>query len=930
MSLKTSLRASAAAAALFVLAPLAVDAATLTGRVSDSTGSINFAGAEVRIESLGRTVYTNRDGVFRFSDIPAGTYDVSVRYIGAEPATRSVTVRDTAISNLVFNIGDDVAPIENVLVVGQSAAASNALNRRRSADALLDAITADNIGNFPDQNVSEAARRIVGVSVENDQGEGRYVVIRGMNADLNTTSINGLRIGAPESDVRRVALDVVPSDLVSAIEIAKTVTPDMDGDSIGGAINIETASAFERDGLFFSARAEGSYNNLVDEYSPRLSAAFSNTFSETFGMSAAVSWFDRDFGSDNKEVDGGFPEEGGIVFPEELELRDYDVNRERIGINLNFDFRPNEDTDLYVRSVYNDFSDYEFRNRTEFKVEDDPVSGTATSARFTDEFEIDRDSKDRLETQKIFAVSTGGEFRMDRWTLEGAAGYSRGSEKEPGRIDADFRRTFNEDGSEPFFDVTLDYADPRSPTAIFNNEATRALVFDPSQYEFDELVLEDNFSKEEEFSFKLDMSYDTTFGAYPGLIKFGGKVRLRDKENNADARIFDGFADDLTLADVLTTQDYGLDNFGPSADQNAVRAIVEGRLGDFELAAEDTAIDSAANDYEASEDVYAAYIMGRVDIDALRIIGGLRVEWTDFKSSGNEISLNDGDLVAITPISDENSYTDFIPSLALKYDVTDDVIARFGASRTIARPNIADVVTRIEIEETEDGEFEGTAGNPNLDPYKSLNIDASLEYYPTRLSILSAGVFYKDIKDFIVDADLAGTTGFERFDEVTVPINGDAADLLGFEVGYSQQFDFLPAPFDGIIVGANYTYVDSEATLRDGREISFPGQSENIWNANLGYEKGPFSFRAAFAYRDDYLDVLDEGEAAGVDADRFVDSHFQIDLSAKYQVTDQFQVYLEASNINDEPFVAYFNDERFLSQFEEYDYTIYMGVRFTY
>lgn len=930
MSFKMSLRTSAAAVAFMLAAPYAADAATITGRVTDSTNEISFAGAEVRIESLNKSVYTGRDGVFRMGDVPAGTYTVMVRYIGAEPVTRSVTVRDGAISNMVINIGEDVQPVDNILVVGQSAAASNALNRRRSADALLDAVTADNIGNFPDQNVSEAARRIVGVSVENDQGEGRYVVVRGMNADLNTTSINGLRIGAPETDVRRVALDVIPSDLVSAIEIAKTVTPDMDGDTIGGAINIETASAFEREGLFFTGRAEGSYNNLVDQYSPRLSAAFSNTFSEQFGMSAAVSWFDRDFGSDNIEVDGGFPEEGGIVFPEELELRDYDVNRERIGVNVNLDFRPNSDTDLFIRSVYNDFSDYEFRNRVEFKVEDDPVAGSATSAQFTDEFEIDRDSKDRLETQKIFAVSAGGEFRMDAWTIDAVAGYSKGNEKEPGRIDAGFRRTFNEDGSEPFFDLTLDSSDPRRPVALFNNEATRALVFDPSEYEFDDLVLEDNATEEEEFSFKADFAYDTDFGDNPAQLKFGAKVRLREKSNDGNARIYDGFADDLTVADVLTTEDYGLAEFGPSVGQDAIRALVEGRLGDFELADEDTLIDSSANDYEASEDVYAAYIMGRVDIDALRIVGGLRVERTEFDSTGNEVALNDGDLVGITPISASNSYTDFIPSLALKYDFNDNVIGRFGASRTIARPNIADVVTRIEIEETDDGEFEGSAGNPNLDPYKSLNLDASIEFYPTRLSILSAGVFYKDISDFIVDADLGGTTGFERFDEVTVPINGDSADLLGIELGYSQQFDFLPAPFDGIIVGANYTYVDAEATLTDGREISFPGQSENIWNANVGYEKGPLSLRAAFAFRDDYLDVLDEGEAAGVDADRIVDSHFQIDLSAKYQVTDQVQFYVEASNINNEPFVAYFQDSRYLSQFEEYDYTIYTGVRFTY
>ena len=937
MSRATRLLASTSGAALLLFTSYA-SASELAGRVSDASEQVSFSGAKVLIEELNRVESTGFDGRFRFGNVAPGTYTITVTYVGAEPVTQQVVVGQDGTTDVAIQIGENVAVLDNILVIGQAASTANALNRRRSADNLVDALTADNIGNFPDQNVSEAARRIVGLSVENDQGEGRYVVIRGANGDFNATNINGLRIGAPETDVRRVALDVIPSDLVSAIEVSKSVLPDMDGDAVGGTIDIQTASAFEKEGMFITARAEGSYSQLRDRISPRFSGGFSNTFAlggdvENFGVAISASYFNRFFGSENKEVDGGFSN----GFPDELEFRDYDVTRERLGIAANFDYRPSTDTDFFATVLYSDFSDYEWRNRTEFKVEDDPFSVTATSATFDlsdgTEFEIDRDSKDRLEEQTIWAVTSGFEHRMDAWTFNGQVGYSKGSEAEPGRIDAGFRRTFG-DGADEFFNLSLDFSDNLDPTVFYNNEDTRFIANNPAEFEFDDLVLEDNFTEEEEWSFKLDAAYDTDVGDIPTQFKFGAKLRLRDKFNDANATIYDGFAGDLTLADVVGDEDYALDFFGPTPNQNRVRDLVNSSLADFEIADEDTTLDSQANDYDVSEDIYAGYAMARFDLADTRITGGVRIEHTSYDTTGNRVNLNDGDLVNIVEVQGGDDYTNMLPSFAIRHNFTDSIIGRLAGSRTIARPNISDLTPRIEVEETEDGEIEGSGGNPDLTPYKSWNIDASVEYYPTRLSIISAGLFYKDITDFIVNTNVAGQAGFEAFDELIIPINGQTADIFGIELGYQQQFDFLPSPLDGIIVGANFTYVDSSATLdedvNNGREITFPGQSEKIWNANIGYEKGPVSFRAAFSFRDDYLDSINEGEVNGVDADRFVKDHLQIDLSAKYQVTDQFQIYADMSNVSDEPFIAYFQNERFLSQYEEYDWTFYTGVRFTY
>ncbi len=466
----------------------------------------------------------------------------------------------------------------------------------------------------------------------------------------------------------------------------------------------------------------------------------------------------------------------------------------------------------------------------------------------------------------------------------------------------------------------------------FANAAISSLFNDPSAYGFDELAIIDSATEEKEWAFKIDRRYDTNFGEYPGFVKFGAKVRLRDKFTDVNETYYDGFnLYDLTIADVLTEVDYPIDSFGPAISSDAIRKLVANNLSFFEFAEEDTTVASRGGDFTASEDIWAGYIMGSVDINRLRVIGWVHVEHTDYTTAGNQVFLVEGDLDSVTAVNGKTSYTDILPALSLRYELSSQIQLRAAASRTIFRPNIADSVARVEVEEDEDGELSGVFGNADLKPYRSTNLDAGIEFYPTNLSLLAAGVFYKNIDNFIVTADLGGQGAYAAFDEAIVPINGDKAHLFGVELSYQQKMEFLPSPWDGVIVGANYTYVDSEGTLNDGRKIRFPGQASHIGNVSLGYEKGPLSLHAAMSFRSSYLDVVDEGDVAGQPVHRFVDGgHTQLNLSSKYQITPQFQVFVEAQNITDEPFYAYFGSPNYLSQYEEYGFTLYAGIRFTY
>ncbi|MAT85035.1 MAG: hypothetical protein CMD39_12190 [Gammaproteobacteria bacterium] len=285
----------------------------LEGQVGSADGKALLKGAVVRIPELGLTATTGSDGRYVFGQVPAGTHRITITYLGFAPydATVSVTDGGTTTQDVDFETG-----IEEMVVYGRmTSSAASALNQQLAADAITSVVSAEDIGALPDQNAAEALSRVPGTFLERDQGEGRYVGIRGIDPDLNTTSINGLRIPAPEDDKRAIQLDVLPSELLATLTVAKSVTPDMDGDAVGGSIDIDSVSAFDRRGRTMSFTAEGTYSDLTDDTSPRISGNFTNVYDfagieDGLGVAVAVSYYDRDFGSDNVENGDGWRRTG--------------------------------------------------------------------------------------------------------------------------------------------------------------------------------------------------------------------------------------------------------------------------------------------------------------------------------------------------------------------------------------------------------------------------------------------------------------------------------------------------------------------------------------------------------------------------------------------------------------------------------------------
>lgn len=356
----------------------------------------------------------------------------------------------------------------------------------------------------------------------------------------------------------------------------------------------------------------------------------------------------------------------------------------------------------------------------------------------------------------------------------------------------------------------------------------------------------------------------------------------------------------------------------------------------------DTEFESNVEDFKVDEDILAAYVLGRYETGPLTVIGGVRVECTENEVSANLVELVEGggtfngvvltdDTNFITPNEFDQEYTHVLPSATARYEFSDTLLARAGVFKSVVRPRISSLAPRFIVEEADDGEREGEFGNPDLEPYESWNYDLSLEYYPSPSAVIQGGLFIKRIENFIVDVEFDsndapynGVYNGIAFDEALVPLNGDEADVVGVELNYQQALTSLPEPFDGLLVGLNYTYTDSEGDI-NGRSIPLPASAENTYNAMLGYEKGPISLRLTAAYRDNYLDEL--GDSA--EEDRYVEDHLQWDLTANYTVTESVRVFAQFVNLTDEPYVAYQRGpgSNRLLQYEEYSWTGKFGVQ---
>lgn len=925
------------------------------------------------------------------------------------------TVGSAAMMTAMMTAAPAMAQDEDVVVAtGIRSSLKQSLDVKRDSSQVVDAISAEDIGKFPDTNIAESLQRITGVSIDRDGGEGRFISVRGLGPEFVTVTVNNRTI-ATDNDGREFSFDVLSSDIISRAEVFKTYSPDLQSGAIGANVNIVTARPLDRPGTRLSASIAGTYDTLREEISPQgsLVGSWSNA-NDTFGFAGGISYSDRKTQRD-RVLTNGFSDRAGNDFintggagtaaatgltdaanieqlpagarVQQQAIVSRDVqDRERITLNGTAQFRPSDNIELTIDGLYTQFDIESFDTQFSGFFSPpfiDPVvdaNGTVTS--------FSRPGLDFLAANPGLTtgpsqndnVLTSANREADTY-LFGANLDWELSDSITANIDISTSKA-TRDGINPF--VVLGALAPESPLIQLPDDAeitTLTNIVGAQDTSIQRLhFVNVNRQVIDDDIFELKGGFDWAGnGDHNVVISLGGSYSDRTKSRD----LFDNFSptqgggifcafcgyatdfDDSILTEVnlggfLSGVD-GADriplNFLTAsfedafAQLNSDAAISDpnrsGRaaLSDAELRARRDATDSflgffdpefnAAGSFAVDEEVTSIYFKSawEGDLGSIPYAAnfGFRVARTETSSSGVDQpviefreSAGDTQLVPVlgasTPVTVDNEYTNFLPAFNLRLDTSENTIVRLAASQTVTRPTL----TALGVNNSFAGRADAptsTGGNPQLEAFESTNLDASFEWYVDDLSFFGLSAFYKDFGNFIESQTLnvatevvfpAGNASNPSAVDVTRIVNrldtrdrnGETGSIIGLEVAAQKAFE------NGFGVTANYTYVDSSINRAQGSAfegLDYNGLSPHTFNVSGFYEKGPIQARVSYNFRDEFLVQGSDGSVQGEPRER--EAFGQVDFSAAYEVTDQFQIFAEGINLLD-------TDRRDFSRFE--------------
>jgi TonB-dependent receptor len=906
------------AASLFGLSAGWLTAGDIFGVVADAASRGTLSGAVVTLAETGRSTTTGSGGSFSFTGLPEGTYTLQVRYLGYDTRVESVSVPASGAVPVTVRMGDDVVALAAFLVEGYREGRSRALQQKQNQTNISDLISADSIGNLPDRNVAEAVARLPGVSLSLEQGEGRYVSIRGVEPNLNQVMIDGAIAAAPGGTRlgRAVPLDTLGSGQVSQIEVVKSVTPDLDANSLGGTLKITTASPFDRPGRFASGMLAVNQNESTDKRNLEARVSYSDRFGgDKWGIAVGASYDKRDYSNHWLQVGGwNLRNINGtdIYIPNGLEIKPEEGDQERYGGNLTLEFRPNADTQFYFRPNFSKTSRFEHTVEVLHSVDNAAnrvTLLTPTSARFDGtRTRTERRDFRSLREQDLFSLATGFKKVIGNFILEPMFTYSTATEDRVYDNILAFRN--NNGGTGP---ITIDWTG-----FDFTSLTVDPAIDVPSKYPLRRTREDYGIVEEDTLTAKVDVTWDLeSHFDRPAFLKSGFKYTQRDRVTDLES---------YRLVPV------GNWNLGAIGTLPGV-PVYGGRFDSGFLIDHDTAfsyirnnpaltvfdpVDSAANsiedDYQIDEYIYAAFAMGSVTFNRLTLLGGLRWEKTDATIRAVEARFAGNTLLGRFPTSGSTSYDKLFPNLQGVFRFNERLVARAAITRTIGRPAYEDArpLSNFRFDalggaalDPVNFPYSGSLsiGNPQLGPYDAMNYDLSLEWYARGSGIISIAYFRKEVDDPIYtysetqERVVYNGIGLQTLN-LTSRRNADEGRIAGVEFNIYQPFSFLPAPFDGFGIDMNLTQISSDVSIptRVGADLPFFRQPESIANVTLFYDRGRFSGRIAWNRVDEQLYTLGSNTLNDV----FRLPREQYDLQLRYRISDHFAISASVRNLTRE------------------------------
>ena len=856
------------------------------------------------------------------------------------------------------------SPIEEIIVkarpLAESAAA--AFKAQRESDSLVSIISADSVGNLPDQNIAFAVGRLPGVAVQRDQGQARYINLRGAPVYWTTLSFDGLSVVSPQG--RDSRFDNIPSAIASQISVEKAVVPSMSGSTVAGNVDIRTRRAFDYDGRTISGKLGYGHVELGGGKEIDSSLVYSDIFAgDKLGIVAQVSYYEREMATDNWETD---PYLGNTTnplkrFAREHENKHYRLTRFNISGSGRIDYRFDEGGSIFASSIYTLFHDDELRDNFIFRLDqgtneagvsytnatyinaNNPVAGTSFGARINARIDY-RDTREKMSTNTV-----GGEHNLADWDVAWRLNHTYTYDGRDNDATAAFQSpaAFN---LRPTIDYDFTNGNVNTLRFFATGGATGARTkgaqitnIEAFQFPMQNIGNLKGGDLTQANTAKLDLDRKVEMFGLPTKLEFGGLYTDRTKKSRETA--FSASPAGVTWATFATNDiSYlGTQNLNYTF-RYTNQPFTINYINNLIATGAATLQNTDVNYYKVNEEIAALYGMATSTFDWGNMVYGVRAERV--KNAGEAY-------VGTTLVKSSSSDTLFYPSAHLNWDATDKVRTRIGVTTSAARPDFDDLRPNFSFS---DATQTISGGNPGAKPEKQIGGDAYVEWYITPESYFSAGLFYKDVSDVLIQTSgIFGRTDLNSFGPArdrsgytfTGIGNGGDGYLKGIEVAYVDNAERLaqnlglPEWMGGFGVNLTGTFTDSKVDLPafsggPARSIKLLGTSGAVYNIQATYEKYGMSVRLAYQYRTSW------GESVGAyrvtngivnpvdNGDIFWNADEELDLSVRYQVNQNVEIYFDGVNLTNQGARRYADTTAFPIEYEKFGPRYIGGVRFNF
>jgi TonB-dependent receptor len=897
------------------------EAGALRGVVTNEATGAFVEGAEVTLEATpARTDITDSQGRFFIGGVAPGSYRLRVVSAGSAILDSTATLPAGATQNLNLSLKSDIVRLEPLMVTAQAEGQAQSLNLQRNAENIRNVVSEDALANSRLGEVGEILQSMSGIYLEASTHQPVRPVIRGLSSDFNSVTYDGVRIGTWQG-TRDAQVGTFPAENLSRVEVMKSVTPDQEGDAIGGSINLVSKRAFDLQARQIKVGAGVSYSNQLQNWDKQVSLDYGDRFGreKRLGVFSSINYYrtDRAYHNVAQTYQVNAADVYNIATTTLLDR--IEEGSWKLKYTGSVDFKLSEATVFSLRGIYSNDRRYlaDFRSvyRPGARTNVTPDSATANNGR------VDVDRPYREPETINYQIALNVEHTRDLWKLDSTLGFNR--------ISNTYSETITPLMSFNGVNMAYDRSDRDHPLFTVTNGVD---LSDPARLSHREIARTQFNSRNLGYNFSVNARRDLLNLPFKAYVKTGTRLKYSDWRQDTGDHGWWNYTGPMTPAQFATP--YSNDRFmrqsngrvrmpGTTVDIERFIDVFHTRRNEFTRQDNRSDIRIAQENSSWQEGVYAAYAMGSARFGNLHVVTGARFERTEFTGNSNEVDAPGGILAGVTRVRTTSESDNFLPGINFTYAFSPRLLLRGAVTKTIARPNQQFL---LPVRTVDDTDLEVTDGNPNLGVTESVNYDLSLEYYLKPLGVVSVGAFQKEIDGFYFDQTETVQSGEFAGYQLTRPGLGKGGRIQGVELELQKRLTFLPGLLSGLGIGTNYTFIDAEGTFPNrAQKLPFIDTARRIGNVNVFYARGPLDLRAFLNYRGPYL----TGVGARPALDVYEDERTTLSFFAKYRLNKRTILNLDVNNITDSAKRSYQGNSSNPRSVRYYDWAVNFRVSYS-